>query len=55
MESKLAKASRQRLIEAMRRMTPEQRLAAHITHSQLMMQLYKAGRELRAQQHPPSR
>jgi hypothetical protein len=45
MESKLAKDSKQRLIEAMRRLTPEQRLAAYVTHCELMMALRIAGAE----------
>ena len=47
MESKLAKLSRQNLVDAMRRLTPEQRLKACVTHSQLLLQLHAAGKRLR--------
>lgn len=38
------------LIEASRRLTPEERLNAFLTHSELMMELYLAGQALRTQQ-----
>jgi len=43
MESKLANESKRRLLDSMRRLTPEQRLAAYIAHCELVMQLYAAG------------
>ena len=48
MESKLAKLSRKKRVEAMRRLTPEQRLKACVTHSQLLLQLHTAGKRLRS-------
>jgi hypothetical protein len=47
MESKLAKLSRQKLVDAMRRLTPEQKLKACITHSQLLLRLRAAGKQVR--------
>jgi hypothetical protein len=44
MESKLAKRAEQQLIEAMRRLTPEERLNAHLQHCQLIIALSRAGR-----------
>lgn len=48
MESELAKLAEQRLIEAARRMTREQRLAAYVEHYRRVYQLYAAGERLRA-------
>jgi hypothetical protein len=48
-ESKLAQQLRQELIEATQALTPEQRLEAFLEHSQLMAELYEAGRRLRAE------
>jgi hypothetical protein len=50
MESKLGKLVAQAMIEDVRHLTPEQRLEAFATHSRLMMELYLAGEQLRAQQ-----
>jgi hypothetical protein len=44
MKSRLAEQARQERLEQERRMTPEQRLLAFMHHSQLMTQLYLAGR-----------
>jgi hypothetical protein len=44
MKSRLADIARRRLSEDLRRMTPEQRLAAYVFHCQLMSQLCLAGR-----------
>jgi len=49
MESKLGKQVEQAMIEDVRRLTPEQRLDAFAAHCQLMMELYIAGEQLRAQ------
>ena len=49
MESALAKHAEQQLIEAARRMTREQRLAAYIEHCQRVYELYAAGQRLRAE------
>jgi hypothetical protein len=35
------------LVAANQRLSPEERLNAFLTHSQLMMELYKAGEEIR--------
>lgn len=48
MESKLAKQAHQSLLQAMRQLTPEERLNAFLTHCRLMMDLYQAGRQMRA-------
>jgi hypothetical protein len=48
-ESKLAQQLRQELIAATQALTPEQRLEAFLEHSQLMAELYEAGRRLRAE------
>jgi len=50
MESKLAKQAEQSLREAARRLTPEARLDAFLTHCRLMMDLYHAGEKIRAVQ-----
>jgi hypothetical protein len=47
-ESKLAAQAKLDLVALTQSMTPEQRLEAFLTHSQLMMELYKAGEELRS-------
>jgi hypothetical protein len=44
MKSRLAEQARQERLKQERRMTPEQRLQAFMHHSQLMTQLYLAGR-----------
>lgn len=49
MESKLAQQAERTLIEATQRLTPEQRIEAFLTHCELMMELYEAGRRLRVQ------
>jgi hypothetical protein len=43
MRSQLADAARRSVIEDVQRMTPEQRLAAFLSHCQLMAQLHSAG------------
>jgi hypothetical protein len=50
MKSSLAEAARRSLTEDVKRMTPEQRLAAFLAHCQLMAQLHGAGAA--AQQRP---
>jgi pterin-4a-carbinolamine dehydratase len=50
MKSQLAEAARRSLTEDIMRMTAEQRLAAFLTHCQLMAQLTSAGE---AVQHRP--
>ena len=47
MKSKLADSARRALLADLRRMTAEQRLAAYVTHCQLIAQLYLAGRASR--------
>jgi len=49
MESRLAREAEAALLETMRSMTPEQRLNAFLEHCQLMIELYNAGRQYRAQ------
>ena len=44
MKSRLADEARQGLDDFLRRMTPEERLAAYVRHCQLMAQLRVAGR-----------
>lgn len=44
MKSRLADEARQTLAEYVRRMTPEERLAAYVRHCQLMAQVRVAGR-----------
>jgi hypothetical protein len=48
MRSKLAQESRRALLAEAQRLTPEERLNAFLEHCQLMMALYHAGQELRA-------
>lgn len=50
MESRVAKQAEHDLIEAMKRMTPEQRLEAFIRHCRLMAELHLAGERHRALQ-----
>lgn len=47
MKSKLAEELKRELREADYGLTPEERLEASFEHSQLMMELYEAGRKLR--------
>jgi len=47
MESKLGQYAEEQLIEAAKRMTREQRLAAFIEHSRKVDQLFRSGKELR--------
>jgi hypothetical protein len=44
MESKLAKMAEQALVEATQRLSPEERVNAHLAHCRLVMELYEAGR-----------
>jgi hypothetical protein len=53
MESKLANEAKFALLEAARRLTPEQRLNAFLAHCQLVMELYAAGQKLRAMPEKP--
>ncbi len=48
MESELAKYAEQQLIEAAKRMTPEQRLQTYLAHSKRMVELQRAGKRMRA-------
>jgi hypothetical protein len=48
MESKLAQIAERQLIDAARRQSPTQRLAAFVEHSRLVQQLYREGIKLRA-------
>jgi hypothetical protein len=48
MESKLAQYAEQQLIEAAKRMTREQRLAAFIEHNKRVHELFRLGEQLRA-------
>jgi predicted XRE-type DNA-binding protein len=45
--SKLADDARDELLAATREMTPEQRLLAHVKHSELVAKLHRAGRRAR--------
>jgi hypothetical protein len=47
MESELAKYAARELIEAAKRMTPQQRLDAYIEHCRQVHQFYVAGRQVR--------
>ena len=47
-ESKVAKEARLALLADARRLTPEQRLNAFLTHCQLVMQLHVAGQKIRS-------
>jgi hypothetical protein len=48
MESKLAKAAERALVEATQRLNPEERLNAFLVHCRLVIELYEAGRKMRA-------
>jgi hypothetical protein len=48
MESKLANQAKLALIAATQRLTPEERLNAFLAHCQLMIELRKAGAQMRA-------
>jgi len=48
MESKLAMQAELDLVAITQSMTPEQRLEAFLAHSQLMMELYVAGEQIRS-------
>jgi hypothetical protein len=50
MDSKLAKASRDAMIELCKRMTPEERLKAFVEHSRQLALLHQAGKEARIEQ-----
>jgi hypothetical protein len=47
MKSRLAQQTEQSLIEAAQRLTPEQRLAAFVTHCRLVDALRRAGEQTR--------
>lgn len=47
MKSKLAEEAKRLLVEATQRLTPEERLNAHLTHWELMIELYEAGKKIR--------
>jgi hypothetical protein len=47
MKSQLAEAARRSLSDDVKRMTPEQRLAAFLAHCELMAQLHSAGEAVR--------
>jgi len=47
MESELAKYAARELIEASKRMTPQQRLDAYIEHCRHVHRFYEAGRHVR--------
>jgi hypothetical protein len=49
LESKLAAQAKLDLVALTQSLTPEQRLEAFLTHSQLMMELYMAGEKIRSQ------
>jgi len=48
MESKLAKEAELALVDATQRLCPEERVIAYLAHCRLVMQLYEAGQQLRA-------
>jgi hypothetical protein len=48
-KSKLAAQAKLDRVVLTQSMTPEQRLEAFLMHSQLMMELYMAGKEMRSQ------
>jgi hypothetical protein len=56
MKSKLAEEAEQALIEATQKLSPEERLNAFLEHCQLVMELYEAGKKIRAAdlRQPPS-
>jgi hypothetical protein len=47
MYSRLAENARREFLEAMQRLTPEQRLNACLSHSRFLVQLHQAGEKLR--------
>jgi hypothetical protein len=47
MESEVAKYAARELIEAAKRMSPQQRLDAYIEHCRQVHRFYEAGREVR--------
>ena len=49
LKSKLAAQAKLDLVALTQSLTPEQRLEAFLTHSQLMMELYMAGEKIRSQ------
>jgi hypothetical protein len=53
--SKIMESKRRALLEAERKMTPEQRLTAYVEHSRLMMEIYRAGVKDRAAVKSPAR
>jgi hypothetical protein len=53
MESKLAKQAERALVDATQTLKPEQRVNAYLAHCRLVMQLYEAGRKLRADTAAP--
>lgn len=55
MKSRLAQRSEQALIEAAQRLTPEQRLAAFVTHCRLVNALQRAGEQARKSKSTPPR
>jgi hypothetical protein len=46
MESRIAKEAERALIEATQRLSPEERLNAHLEHCRLVMELYEAGQRM---------
>ncbi len=42
-KSKILEKDREALVRLSKRLTPEQRLRAHLRHSQLISQIYQAG------------
>jgi len=44
MESRLAREAEEAAIESVRKLSPEERLTAFLTHCELMARLYSAGR-----------
>jgi hypothetical protein len=48
MDSKLAIAAKHAVASESRRLTPEGRLEAFLVHSRLMMELYRVGKQRRA-------
>jgi hypothetical protein len=46
--SRIAEENRKAMIDRCRRMTPDERLAAHIAHSRLMVELCLAGARYRS-------
>ncbi|HYM36467.1 MAG TPA: hypothetical protein VET48_13795 [Steroidobacteraceae bacterium] len=50
MESELAKYAEQKLVEAAKRMTQEERLATYIEHCRQVYAFYLAGKKMREQE-----